>query len=126
MATYATASDVQAVIKDGSTWAAVSALHDDAYADINDFLRERLGDYTADATMVAKLAEANVARVLKRAEVYHVLWHWFLGFPTDTIRMEAARAYAGLYNDELNKLPKADAELSGMLVSLGTGRLEIQ
>lgn len=125
MATYASAADVQGVIKDGSTWTAQSALHDDAYADINDLLRERLGSLT-DATIIAKLAEANVVRVLKKAEVYHVLWHWFLGFPTDQVRMEAARTYASLYNDELDKLPTADTAQTGLLASVSMRRLETQ
>lgn len=125
MPTYATSADVQAAIKDGSTWTAQSAMHDEAYADINDFLRDRLGDLTV-STIVDKLAEANVVRVLKKAEVYHVLWHWFQGFPGDQVLADAARAFERLYSDELAKLPKADAELSGILASASVGRLEIQ
>ena len=125
MPTYAVASDVQATIKDGSAWAPQPAMHDEAYADINDFLRDRLGDLT-ETTIAAKLAEANVVRVLRKAEVYHVLWHWFLGSPLDAAWADAARMYAALYSEELNKLPKADVSQTGLLVSVSTGRLELQ
>lgn len=127
MATYADADDVKSVITDGSasTWVNQSAMHDEAYADINDHLRTTLGDLTV-SSIAAKLAEANVVRVLRKAEVYHVLWHWFLGRPSDPMAFDAARMFAGLYRDELAKLPTADEDLTGMLASTSMGRLEIQ